>query len=376
MVVVGGALGRALARGPAPPALASVVAEHRWRPSTLHAYDGVFTRWEAHCATRHIDPYGTPPPLLDAMDWLEDRRAAGIINGRTARSQLGALRQYWKLAGADGLQGISEAIATAWSRSAGPAARYLDVPDARFTKSLLARCASEQTPLYERTIVLLRFTELLRGHDVASIVPSSVTFDDASVTFDIRNPKQGDIVLRRRCMANAKRPTLCLVSLLRRVMVLYHYLRPSHPFVATKPYLYDSIFLSSRKPYRPLRSATINHWVAKTFRAIGLDPRFRPHSLRHWGASILAEMGVPTDEILRRGGWSSFKSYSMFYNKALASRKFDVIARMFEHLDAEQHLAEDSDSSSSDSDNDLVANNAARVRAGQEHVRVQQRRRR
>jgi Phage integrase family len=371
MVVCGGPLGRVLADGPLPPALASVIAEHRWRPSTVDAYGSVWARWEAHCHAINIDPIASPPPLLAALNWLEDRRAAGEINGRTARSHLGTLHQFWALAGTEGLPTIARAITTSWSRSAGPAARYLDVPANALATKLLDRCASDSTVLYERFIVLLRFTELLRAHDVASIVPHSVIFDHESVTFDIRNPKQGDITLRRRIMRNVQRPHLCLMSLFSRIMSIYRHARDRNAFLPSRLRPADSILLASRRPFSPLAPATINKYVQRALLAVGVNPRFKPHSLRHWGASMLAQMGIPTDEILRRGGWSSFRSYALFYNKALASKEFNVIARLYEFMDEAEGLASDDDN---DEDDSASEPEGIRSRAAQEAVRLHRRR--
>lgn len=309
--------------GPAPSCAVELIAEHRWRQSTLAAYDGTYKRWETHCAANGIAPCATPPPVFEAISWLEQRRLAGEINGNTARAQLSSLRAYWALAGAYGDTPILSSVTRAWSRSAGPTSRYLDVPDDRFVQPLMAIAGDPVAPLYQRLVIVLRFIELLRAHDITCISPSAVQFTANDVSVDIRGPKQGDIILRRKFAKNTAHPELCLVSLLRRAMALHQQRRATCPFVPDRTHPRDTIMLSSKAPFRPLAPATLNKLVDKALRAIGVPPHFRPHILRHWGASLMALAGLSTDEILRRGGWAAYKSFALFYNKTLAARAKD-----------------------------------------------------
>ena len=56
------------------------------------------------------------------------------------------------------------------------------------------------------------------------------------------------------------------------------------------------------------RGAAFRYYFKSALKRLGLDERFVPHSLRHGGATFLANIGVPLADIAYRGRWKSFAS--------------------------------------------------------------------
>ena len=104
-------------------------------------------------------------------------------------------------------------------------------------------------------------------------------------------------------------PDICPVTTLRK------YITVTTPCVATfetpKP-----VFITSRKPFRRARPATIGHWIKDTLRAAGVDTeRFPAHSTRSASTSQASMKGVPIAEIVKAANWSSSSTFERFYHR-------------------------------------------------------------
>ena len=105
-------------------------------------------------------------------------------------------------------------------------------------------------------------------------------------------------------------PDICPVTTLRK------YITVTTPCVANfetpKP-----VFITSRKPFRRARPATIGHWIKDTLKAAGVDTeKFTAHSTRSASTSHASMKGVPIADILKVANWSSSSTFERFYHRS------------------------------------------------------------
>lgn len=83
----------------------------------------------------------------------------------------------------------------------------------------------------------------------------------------------------------------------------------------------DFLFLSTRKPYKPICSQTISRWVKRTLGMCGIDiSMFSGHSTRHASTSAASRLGVSLDTIRHTAGWSNgSNTFAKFYNRNIVS---------------------------------------------------------
>ena len=109
---------------------------------------------------------------------------------------------------------------------------------------------------------------------------------------------------------------LCVVDCLRRYEEVTQNYR--NPDAESQP-----LFLSYVKPYKPVTSQRIAHWIKDILCEAGVDTRvFKAHSVR--GASVSAAMskGIGVSEILSMADWSNDTTFRRFYYRSTASNVY------------------------------------------------------
>lgn len=90
------------------------------------------------------------------------------------------------------------------------------------------------------------------------------------------------------------------------------------------------LFISTRKPFKPVSSQTIARWIKNTLRKCGLDSAFSAHSTRHAATSAAAKKGVSINLIKNIAGWSETSSmFSKVYNLPIREKRSDFATRIF-----------------------------------------------
>ena len=85
----------------------------------------------------------------------------------------------------------------------------------------------------------------------------------------------------------------------------------------------NRIFLSVRKPYAPVKAATIGHWLQKLMAQAGIDVSiFSAHSTRGATTSKAKNVGVSTADIMKTADWSSVSPFRRFYQKPIKGNEF------------------------------------------------------
>ncbi|XP_032237067.2 uncharacterized protein LOC116617948 [Nematostella vectensis] len=99
---------------------------------------------------------------------------------------------------------------------------------------------------------------------------------------------------------------LCPVTLINSYVQRTQTLRGQH----------TALLISHAKPHNPVTNATVARWVKSTLQDSGIDTNvFSAHSSRTAAASCSASAGLPLQDILKAGAWSTELTFARFYNK-------------------------------------------------------------
>ncbi|KZS01117.1 Uncharacterized protein APZ42_002317, partial [Daphnia magna] len=78
----------------------------------------------------------------------------------------------------------------------------------------------------------------------------------------------------------------------------------------------SALFLSIRRPHKPVGSSTLGRWIKTCLSYAGLDPSsFSAHSTR--GAAASKAVGIPVDTVLKTANWSRESTFKKFYHREL-----------------------------------------------------------
>lgn len=113
-----------------------------------------------------------------------------------------------------------------------------------------------------------------------------------------------------------KRPKLCVAS------IILHYLKLTESIRGES----KNLFLSTKKPHKPVSPQTIGHWIKSLLSKAGVDTKeFSAYSTKHAAVSTAYRKGIDIDTIRRTAGWAEkSKTFARFYNRPLTepSNKF------------------------------------------------------
>ncbi|KAI9555870.1 hypothetical protein GHT06_018387 [Daphnia sinensis] len=144
-----------------------------------------------------------------------------------------------------------------------------------------------------KLVTLIALSSLLRVSEITDILRTSIHCSASAATFSLSRPRKTQhdgplqsISLPRHSGRNC--PVDCLENYLRRSKTLC----PSS----------NSLFISLKKPYRPVGSSTIARWIKKCLSGAGIDNLFSAHSTRGSAAS-----------------WTNESTFNRFYNRPLTS---------------------------------------------------------
>jgi hypothetical protein len=81
----------------------------------------------------------------------------------------------------------------------------------------------------------------------------------------------------------------------------------------------ETLFVSFKKPYKPVTTQTLSRWIKGILNDSGIDvSMFSAHSTRHASSSRAYSCGVNIDLIRKTAGWSeSSGTFAKFYNRTI-----------------------------------------------------------
>ena len=84
----------------------------------------------------------------------------------------------------------------------------------------------------------------------------------------------------------------------------------------------NTLFISVRKPHKPVTPATIGHWL-KNMKSAGIDTStFTAHSTRGAATSKAKRIGTSIGDILKVANWTSESTFGRFYNRPIEGVAF------------------------------------------------------
>ena len=111
---------------------------------------------------------------------------------------------------------------------------------------------------------------------------------------------------------------LCPVECFRQYLKLSRDVRPVIPCS-----LPDKLFISFRRPHKPVTSTTLGRWLRTFMSAAGIDSQiFKAHSVRGASTTAAANAFVPLSTIMSMADWSSASTFRTFYYKPLFNSAF------------------------------------------------------
>ena len=83
----------------------------------------------------------------------------------------------------------------------------------------------------------------------------------------------------------------------------------------TKELRQDNVlFISTIKPHNPVGAQTMSRWIKTIMEWAGIGVTlFKPHFTRHEASTAAFQASIPLDDILKKAGWSSAKTFRRFY---------------------------------------------------------------
>ena len=85
----------------------------------------------------------------------------------------------------------------------------------------------------------------------------------------------------------------------------------------------NPLFIAVRRPYKPVKPATIGRWLRNVMQEAGMDTSiFQAHSTRGASSSKAKAVGVSVVDILRAASWSTASTFTRFYHRPIEHHDF------------------------------------------------------
>ena len=85
----------------------------------------------------------------------------------------------------------------------------------------------------------------------------------------------------------------------------------------------DKLFISFRRPHKPVTSTTLGRWLRTFMSAAGIDSQiYKARSVRSASTTAAANAFVPLSTIMSMADWSSASTFRAFYCKPLFKFRF------------------------------------------------------
>ena len=101
------------------------------------------------------------------------------------------------------------------------------------------------------------------------------------------------------------------------VNILESYLERSEDWRKNKQ---KQLFLSTIAPHQEVVKSTVAGWLKSVLKDVRIDTSvFTAHSTRSASTSKAKALGLPLEEILKRGNWSGKSTWQLHYHKSVCT---------------------------------------------------------
>lgn len=166
--------------------------------------------------------------------------------------------------------------------------------------------------LSEKLVVLFMLLTGQRCQTIHSLKLSDIHIDAEQVvcyiTVLIKQSKPGCHVQPLKIKRYSVNNKLCLVSTLEAYIEHTKTLRNSE----------TNLFIGTVKPFTPVTKSTLSRWIKSCMGKAGIDIEvFGVHSCRAASTSAAAAKGLQIDSIMKAAGWSTARTFAIYYNKTV-----------------------------------------------------------
>ena len=164
--------------------------------------------------------------------------------------------------------------------------------------------------LTEKLVMLLALASGFRVQSLALIKLDGISISSQSIEITIneliKTSKIGSARPRVVLPFFKDKPKLCVAS------ILVHYINITRDLRNDT----SNLFISYKKPHKPVTSQTISRWLKKILVDSGISEDFSAHSTRHASTSKAFRKGLNMNTIKNAAGWSERSTtFSKFYNR-------------------------------------------------------------
>ena len=175
--------------------------------------------------------------------------------------------------------------------------------------------------LSEKLVVLLALTSADQGSELAAHDLRFRKFHPEGAEFNLSElTKSVHVGKNLKSSFHSSFPQdklLCPCECLKVYESLTSTFRPVDPAQPNK------LFLAIIRPHKPVKSATLVHWIKNLLVKSGIDSNiFTAHSTRGAASSTAARAGMSVSDILRVADWSSDNTFQRFYYKPVHDPSF------------------------------------------------------
>ena len=294
---------------------ATLISQSR-RPGSISNYDSSFSKWAGWCSGFNIDPFHAPINKL--LDYLTSLFEKGL-QYRTINCYRSAISAYHSHVNGKPVgehPHVCALLAGVFNKRP-PQPRYTFVWDVEVVLGFLKTNLSNNTQLSDLDLSqkLTALLALTAAQRVSSIHHLNIDFmvkNGTSYVFYFnklhKSWKRGKAPPCITYQAYSDDPDLCVVE------ALNEYINRTQEW--RKDSERSQLLLGTVKPHKPVVSSTISGWLKKLMARAGINTEiFKGHSTRSASTSKARSVGVPLEEILKRGSWSSSNTWHNFYNK-------------------------------------------------------------
>jgi integrase len=286
------------------------------RESSTRLYDTYIARWKLFCAGLGLD--FLEPDIPHALQFLQNLLDQGlgysVVN--TARSALSAI-----ILTKNGLTFGSQPDVILFMKGAfnmrPTKPRYTSTWDTSQVLTFLETwIPASEISLEKLTLKLMVLILLITGQRPQLLTKLDIsnmkTGDDYYEFFlSITDFKQGRIgykpgpIRLKQYVANRR---LCVFQYLSYYLQRTALLRKD----------YTALFLTYKKPHRPVSQNSVSRWIKNVLQLAGIDiSTFSAGSTRSAAASKVRDQGAPIHQIMEMGGWSRASTFTRFYDRPI-----------------------------------------------------------
>ena len=283
-----------------------------WRDNTNSAYNSAWCKWYHWCAEQNYNLSSTP--LSNVLQFLAEQFDTGLRYRTVNRLRSAISTTHPNIDGmAVGHHPLESHLLRGIFNLRPSSLHYSHSWDVRIVVNFLSNYKSADLStlqLAKKAVTLMALVNIDRCSDLAALDHDHIQWTASGVEFTV-------VWLTKTRRSGAPRKVfysmfrdnkeLCPVTVLR----LYIDKTTEQAAELSSP---NSVFLTSRKPFRQARPGTIGYWIKDTLHMAGVDTEvFSAHSTRSVSTSWAAAKGIPINDILKATNWSSRTTFEQYY---------------------------------------------------------------